>query len=406
MATYKYSAVDRSGKPIKATIDADTQELAMTELRNKGYTISSIAQASLLERDISIGFLEKKPKPRDRSVFCRQFVSIINAGVPVVQALDMLSTQTENKVLARSLHRCKQEIEKGETLATAMAQEKKSFNQLFVTMAEAGEASGSLDSAFTRMAIQEEKDAKLHATIKKALTYPIVVLIVAIGVVIGMLAFVFPRFETMFDAIGTGSLPGLTLGVMAASEFIINKWYILLAIVLVLVFGIRYFKQTEPGRLFFGKVGMKLPVFGKLIVKNACSKMARTLNSLTAAGVSLIDALEITSKTMTNIYFERALLAAKDDVSMGTTLSESLERSGVFPPLVYQMISIGEEAGSLDEMLTKLADYYEEEVDEATAQVMALIEPMIIILLALLVGTIVLACLMPMMSLYEALDSM
>lgn len=405
MATFTYVAIDKKGKEVRGSVDADTKEKAIAQVKKDGLTIASLNAAGVLDRDVNLSFLDKKPKSRDMAVFCRQFVSIINAGVSIVSALGMLGQQTENKRLKKALVNCKVAIEKGETFSTAMAQQKGIFNDLFITLAAAGEASGSLDVSFTRLAEQTEKDAKLKATIKKSLTYPAVVLIVAIGVIVGMLAFVIPRFQTMFDAVG-GKLPGITLALVAASAFIREKWYILLVIVLALVFGIRAFAKTQAGKVFFGTISMKLPLVGNMVIKSACARMARTLSTLTSSGIGFIDAIQITSETMTNIHFRRALEEARDDVAMGMPLSESLERSKMFPPLVYQMIAIGEETGDLGGMLGKLAEYYEDEVDQATAQVMAALEPAIIILLAAIVGTIVMACILPMMSLYEALDSM
>ena len=405
MTTYSYLAIDNKGREIKGTLEADTQLAAAQDLKRRGLTIASLGEAGALGKDINLTFLEKKPKPRDMAVFCRQFVSIINAGVSVTSALEMLAEQTENKKLRAAISSCKMNIEKGESLAEAMGKHRNVFSDIFITMAEAGELSGSLDISFTRMAEQFEKDAKLKATIKKASIYPIVVLFVAIGVVIGMLLFVVPTFESMFVDLGT-ELPGITKAVIAASAFMQKFWYLIIAAVIGLVFLFNLYKRSDSGRHLFGTIAMKAPLFGKLTVKSACARLARSLSTLLSAGIPMIDALEICASLMTNVHFQEALQTAKDDVAMGTPLSETLRRSGLFPPLVYHMAGIGEETGDIEGMLTNMAVYYEDEVEQTTAQVMAAMEPMIIIVLAGLVGTIILSVIMPMATMYGALDNL
>lgn len=405
MTTYSYIAVDKKGKEVHASIGADSPAKASEELKKSGLVIVSISETGALGKDVDLAFIKKRPKPRDMAVFCRQFVSIINAGVSVVSALEMLSDQTENKKLRKAIADCKVNIEKGESLASAMKQHTDVFSDIFVTMAEAGELSGSLDVSFTRMAEQFEKDAKLKATVKKASIYPIVVFFVAIGVVIAMLTFVVPTFQSMFEQLGT-QLPGITLAVIAASNFMQHYWYLLIAGIVGLVVLIKIFKKSDAGKHFFGTLGMKTPLFGKLTVKTASARMARTLSTLLAAGIPLIEALEITSNVMTNVYFKEAIETARDDVAMGNPLSETLQRSAVFPPMVYHMVGIGEETGDIEGMLTKMAGYYEDEVEQATQQLMAAMEPLIIILLAGLVGTIILSVILPMATMYGAMDSL
>ncbi len=405
MTTFSYVAIDRKGKETKGSIGSESRDKALEELRRGGLTVASIAETGALGKDIELSFLKRKPKARDMAVFCRQFVSIINAGVPVVDALEMLTAQTENKRLRDAVAECRTGIEKGDSLAAAMARRRDIFSGIFITMAEAGEASGSLDISFSRMAEQFEKDEKLKATVKKASIYPIVVFVVAIVVVIAMLSFVVPTFESMFVDLGT-ELPGITKAVIAASKFIQNYWYILAASVAGLTLLIRMFYKSDVGEHFFGSLAMKLPLFGKLTVKTASARMARTLSTLLAAGIPLIDALEITCGVISNVYFREALDDARDDVAMGNPLSETLKRSGIFPAMVYQMVGIGEETGDIEGMLTRMADYYEAEVEQATAQLMAALEPLIIVFLALVVGTIILSVIMPMATMYGALDSL
>ena len=364
----------------------------------------TITEQSIMTRDVNIQ-IGGKPKARDMSIFCRQFVSIIEAGITVIDALEMLAVQTENKLLKKAIAEAKMAVEKGESLADAMRINKKIFTDMFITMVEAGEASGSLDVSFTRMASQFEKDARLKALIKKASIYPAVVAIVAVVVVIAMLTFVVPTFQQMFEELGT-ELPGITQFIVALSKFMQSYWYFVVAGIVFIVFLIRYFIKTEIGQRFFGKLGMKIPLFGKLTVKTACSRLSRTLSTLLAAGLPLIDALEITAQTMTNIYFRQAVLDATESVAMGTTLSEPLERGRLFPPLVCHMLKIGEESGNVESMLDKLADYYDEEVEIATQSLMAALEPAIIIFMAGIIGTIMISIVAPMAQLYTGLQNL
>lgn len=405
MGSYSYIAIDKTGKMLKGSIDSDALEHASDELKKSGLTIASISETGALGRDISFKILEKKPKPRDMAVFCRQFVSIISAGVSVVDAFDMLSVQTENKKLRLAIADCKTNMEKGEALALSMKEHTDVFSDIFITMAEAGEASGSLDISFTRMAEQFEKQAKLKATVQKATIYPVVLAIVTVIVIVAMLAFVIPTFEDMFEDLGT-ELPGITQFVIGASRFIQDYWYVLIAIVAALVVGVLSFKKTDLGKHVFGKLSMKTPLVGKLTVKTASAQMARTLSTLLGSGLSLIDALEITSGVVSNIFFQEALLEARDDVAMGNPLSDSFRRGGLFPPLVYHMLGIGEETGDLEGMLDKLAGYYEEEVEQATQQVMAAMEPLIIVVMAGIIGTIIISIIMPMATMYGSLDGL
>lgn len=405
MTSYTYLVVDSSGKEKKGRIESETREKAIERLRAAGSTVVSLEDAGTLNKNIEIGFLQKGPTPRDMAVFCRQFVSIVDAGVPVISALSMLSEQTENKKLANAIDGCKKSIERGETFSRAMGEWPEVFPPMFITMVDAGEASGSLDVSFTRMAEQFEKTAKLKATVKKASTYPLVVCIVAIAAIAVLLTTVIPTFETMLSDLGV-EMPGITKFVMAASEFMQSYWYIVFAVLIGIVVLIRVYRKTNSGMHFFGMLALKLPLIKKLSVKTASARMSRTLSTLLSSGLPLMDALEITANTMTNIYFKEALVKAREDVSVGSNLSEPIARCGLFPPLVHHMVAIGEETGAIDNMLTKLADYYEDEVTQTTEQVMAALEPMIIIFLALIIGTIILAVILPMASMYGGLENL
>jgi type IV pilus assembly protein PilC len=386
-------------------MDMPNREEVMTYLKDRQMLVVSVADALAISKPLDLNVMNRKPSARDMSVFCRQFVSILNAGVSVVQTLDMLSDQTENKRLGHAISDTKMNVERGESLADAMRMNKDVFPDIFITMVGAGEQSGSLDKSFTRMAEQFEKDAKIRGMLKKATIYPAVLGIVAVGVIIIMLLFVIPTFEDMFAEMGT-ELPQITKIVVAASDFLAASWYIVLAVVVGAVVAIRVFAASAAGKYFFGNLARKMPLFGPLTVKTACSRMGRTLSTLLAAGISMIEAIDITSETMSNVHYKESLRKAKDEVAMGNNLSEPLQRSGMFPPLVYHMLKIGEETGGIEEMLHKLADYYEEEVESATGAIMAAMEPLIIVVMAAIVGTLVGSVLAPMASMYENLGNL
>ena len=404
MAAYGYEALNSAGKEIKGSVEADNIEAARQVLKKQGIQVISIKPQSALTKDINIK-VGGYPKPRDMSVFCRQFVSMTKAGVTISEALKMLTEQTENDRLREAAEGVRVSVEKGETLASSLAMYPKIFPSLMVHMVEAGEASGSLDVALERMATQFEKSAKTSAMVKKAMIYPVAVCIVALAVVVVMLVVVIPNYATMFESLRT-DLPALTKAVQAASNFIITKWFILVPAIIAIVVLVKMFAETDTGIHFFDKLKLSIPAYKNLEVKTASAQMARTLSTLMAAGVPLVDAVEIVSNVMPNVYFKEALQDCKNEIIIGQPLSRPLEQCGLFPPMVYHMTRIGEETGATEEMLAKQADYYEEEVEAAVASFMAAMEPVIIIVLAAIVLVLVGACLMPMMTMYETLNAM
>lgn len=405
MATFTYLVVDKAGKKKKGNLDADSRAAAMDELKRNGGTVVSLDEVGMLSKSIDLSFISSKPTPRDLAVFCRQIVSILDAGVPAITALGMLSEQTENKKLAKALAECKTTIEKGESIAEAMRLRSDVFPSMLVTLVEAGEASGSLTLSFSRMAEQFEKDAKIKATVKKASIYPTFILIVAFAASVVMLTFVVPSFESMLDSLGT-KMPALTAVILSIAKFLQHAWYVLFAVIFVLVVGLRAFSKTKNGRYFFGKLSLKAPLIGQLTVKTASARLARTLGTLLGAGLPLIDSLGIVSNTMTNVYFRDSVTAACEAVTLGAPLSTQFKKCGLFPPLVYHMIGIGEETGAMESMLNKLAEYYEEEVESATERVLAAIEPAIIVVMAVIIGTIVISIVLPMSSMYSGLSNL
>lgn len=404
MASYGYEAINKMGKEVKGSMDADSIEQAREKLKQQGFIVISLKEESLLTKDINIS-LGKKVSARDMSVFCRQFVSMSRAGVSIMECLNLLREQTENDYLAKAIAQVHADVQKGESLADSMRKQDKVFSNLMVTTVAAGEESGSLDISLERMATQFEKSAKTAAMVKKAMIYPIVVGILAVGIIVLMLTFVIPQYTDMFVDLGT-ELPGITKAVVAASDFLLAYWYIVLPIVFAVVMVIRWYLKTPAGKLLTSQLAIRIPMFRNLTVKSACSQLARTLSTLIAAGVSLVDAVEITANTMQNVLFRDAMLEARDEIIKGVPLSEPLQMSGLFPPMLYHMVRIGEESGSTEEMLTKLADYYDEEVEMATQSLMAAMEPMIIIVLAGIVCVLLGAIMAPMMTMYSALDNL
>ncbi len=405
MELFSYVAINEQGKQIKGTYEAKEREEVLEYIKSENLTAVEIKHGSILNQEINISFLDKKPTVRDLSVFCRQFVSIINAGVPVSSAFEMLSEQTENKMLKNALNECKLAIQSGSALSEAMSNHKKIFSSLFITMVEAGEVSGSLDVAFTRMAKQFENDAKLKKLVRKATVYPATILVIATIVVALLLAFVIPQFESMLTDLGS-NLPLITVIVIALSDFIIEFWYIVIAAIIGIVVGLRVYGMTTSGKYTYSAIQLKIPLIKNLAIKTASAMMCRTMSTLLAAGIPIIEAIEIVSNTMQNIFFKDALISAKEDVAMGSTFSEPLSKSGLFPPMVRHMIKIGEEVGDIEAMMDKTADYYEEEVEDAVQSVMAVLEPLIIVVLALIVGSVVMAVMLPMMETMNSLGNL
>ena len=403
MPAYAYEAVDKMGRKKRGNIEAASTDRAQSMLKGEGLIPLKVSEQSFLSKDVNIG--GSGVSKRDLSVFCRQFVSILNAGVPIVDAMGMMEDQTENKRLKKALGEVKANISKGESFANALRERSDIFPSMMINMVEAGEASGSIDVSLDRMATQFEKDTKMAGMVKKALIYPIVVVCVAIVVMIVMMAFVIPNFMEMFKDMDT-KMPALTLAVMGAADFFKAYWYLIFGIIVIIGIALKVFSASQVGTEFLAKAAITIPAFKNFTVKTSSSRLARTLATLTSSGISMIDALDISAKTMTNYMFRQAVIECKEEVKKGVPLSEPLKRSGLFPPMVVHMTKIGEETGDMDSMLTKMADYYDEEVEAATANLMSFMEPVIILVIAVFVGLLVGACVMPMLSLYKGLDNL
>lgn len=402
MAQFSYEAVGLDGKTKKGNIEADSLEKARSLLRNDGLTVVKIGEASVLNRDININIGTKKLKPRDLSVFCRQFLSILKAGVSMISALEMLTDQTENKTLKEALKSVKDNVEKGDTLSVAMKKQDGLFPPILLNMIAAGESSGSLEVSLERMSVHFEKDARIKGMVKKAFMYPIVLIFVMIAVVVVMLTFVIPQFKSMFDDIGS-DLPGFTKAALALSDSLQQTWYVWLIGIAVLILAYKLYVRTPNGSRVVAALKLKIPVFGSLSVKTSCARFARTLSTLMASGMPLIDSINICAKVLDNVLYKDALVETARQIERGVSLTTPLEKSGLFPSMVIHMIGIGEETGSMEEMLTNVADYYDEEVEMTTQQATALMEPIIIIIMALVVCALIAVIYGPMVQLYSDL---
>lgn len=405
MATYQYTAFNQNGKQVKGKIEAGDIPKAERLLKNQGLIPVKVATPTLLDAEVNTSMFGKGTSPRDMAVFCSQMTSLLHAGVAIVDAFEMLENQTSNKVLRNALIDTRAGIAKGEPLGETMKKHPEAFDEMLVNMVEAGEASGSIENSFHRMGIQFEKSAKIKGMVKSAMTYPIIVLIIAVAVVIVMLKVVIPNFVGMFAELDT-ELPAITKAVMAFSDWMKQYWIAVIVVVIVLAIGFNIFKSTATGQVIIGRVSMKLPLVGNLINKQAAANFSRTMSTLLSSGISIVDALKITRKNMPNVLYKDAMDLCIDEVEKGTPLTQPVTNCGLFPPMTCHMVKIGEETGNIETMLDKSAEYFEEEVEMATASLMKAMEPLMIILLAGIVGVLLAACLAPMMTMYEALDNM
>ena len=402
MPGFNYTAIDRNGKRVRSSLDASSIETAKSSLRGAGYTILDIKEQTTLNRDIEIPFLGK-PKAKDMAVFCRQFVSILRAGVSVASVLSMLGQQTGNKKLRAAIREMQADVEKGESLATSMRRHPKIFPAILVNMVAAGESSGNLEESFRQMELYFDRSKRTKSKVTSAMIYPCVLIVVMIVVLIVMMTKIIPNFLKTFEDMDA-ELPKLTQGVMAVCEWFKSWWWVPLLVLAALIVGGVLFHRTDKGKHFFGWLARKTPVVGNLTVKTACATFCRTMEVLIGSGLTLTDSMDLAASNMGNIYYLEAIRDARGMVAEGTPLRESLLRTGIFPPMVSNLVGVGEETGDLQSMMGKVADYYDEEVDEATKKLLNLMEPAIIIFMAVFVVIIVLAIYLPMINMTKAFD--
>ena len=392
---YTYTVRDRNGREITGSLEADSADALTGKLSQMGYFVVSIEEVkkSLKKREIHI--FGTRVKSKDMTIFTRQFATMINAGLPLIKCLSILAQQTESQSLSDIITDCQKDVESGRSLSEALSKHPQAFSELYIAMVRAGELGGMLDDVLLRVANQLERDAEIRAKIKSAMTYPLVVLAITVLVVSAMLLFVVPKFAKMFTELG-GELPAYTKFLVNVSHFLAG-WGGLIVIVAIIgiVIAYRRIKATEKGRLAIDRIKLKLPVAGTLFHKTAMSKFSRTLGTLISSGVPILGALEITGETTGNMVVTRALDGVRAGVKEGETIARPLAQSDVFPPMVTQMIAIGEETGALDVMLAKVSEFYDSEVNSAMDSLSSTIEPVLLVVLGGSVGAIVIALYLP-----------
>ena len=402
MAKYSFNVIDRTGKSTKKIVEANSEDAAKSKLRNEGYSVTGTGKE--VGNGGGAGLFKKKVKLQDLSVFCKQFAAVLRAGVTVIAALEMMAEQMDNKTLQTAIKDAQIHVQKGGSLSDALKLHPDVFPAILYNMVAAGETSGKLEVCFERCAVQFEKDGKLQGKIKGAMTYPIVVLVVIGIVVVIMLVSVIPTFEQMFAEMGA-DLPMATKMLVGLSNFLLHRGWLAALILIGVIFGIKTFNKTPTGQEFTGSMALKLPIFGNLNLKSAAATFSRTFATLLASGIPLIDAVEQTAKVIKNKIIRDKLMDCKIQVAKGVPLSKPIRDQEIFPPMLSQMMHIGEETGNIEDMMSKVADFYEEEVDRIADNLTTLMEPLIMVVMATIVGFIVMAIYGPIMSMYSAVDS-
>lgn len=403
MARFKYEGRDQ--KKIRAGyVTSGNRREAVQKLREEGIRVIDIREVPVgaLQKDITFG----SPVKRDQFImFLRQFSTLMRAGVTIVDSVKILSQQVESKRLRKTLAEIDEELRKGNSLSDSLAKYPKIFEPLTVNLVRAGELSGNIDDSLDRLATHYDKAYQTRQKVISAMSYPVVVGILAIGVVIFLLSTIVPMFVDMFQGFG-GELPIVTQIVMGASEFTVQYWYLLVLFALICAGTIWLMKRSEQGRMVLDTLVLKIPIFGKLLQKSALARLTRTLSSLFTSSVPILQAMTMTEKVVGNAVMSKVLLASRDSLERGGSLTAPMKQHWAFPPLIPHMIAIGEQTGSLDHMLAKVAEFYEKEVEAETDRLKALIEPLMIVVLAALVGTIVLAIMMPMFEMFNNVDNL
>lgn len=399
MPIFQYKGKSLQGQSVNGEIEAENEKQAAKELRKQAVIVTSLQKKSTPIQIKFPGAGKKKVSTRDIVILTRQLSTMIDAGLPLVQALDILCAQTENPTLAQGVKEVKQSVEGGTSFGDALRKHPKTFDSLYVNMVDAGELGGILDTILNRLSIYIERAMNLKKKVKSAMVYPAVILIVAVVIVAGLLIFVIPQFASLFVSFG-GTLPAPTRIVIAMSDFLVGWGGLIIAAAAgSLIVLVRNAYHTDKGKTAIDHFLLKTPVFGILLRKVAVAKFARTLGTLIGSGVPMLDAMEITAKTSGNKVVELALIETRSSISEGKTMSEPLGQSRVFPPMVIQMITVGENTGALDGMLTKVADFYDDEVDVAVEALTSMLEPMLMVFLGVVVGFIVVAMYLPVFKL-------
>jgi type IV pilus assembly protein PilC len=399
--TYSYKVRDRQGKLLEGSLEADSSQLVVSRLRQMGYTPIAIDHKddSGLQTELKLPF-GGKPKLKDIAIFSRQFATMINSGLSLLRALYILGDQTENKQLCEVVDQVRQDVEKGASLSQALGRHPKVFNRLYVAMVRAGETGGVLDSVLLQLASVIEKQVELRRKIKSAMTYPTVVFAVCLLIVAAMLLFIVPTFKGIYDQLG-GTLPTLTRVLIGVSTIFKKFFPILILLGGVGIWLLRRWIKTDKGRAVWDRLMLKMPVFGKLVHKTALTRFSSTLGVLLRSGVPILEALEITSETVNNTVLQVAVKDVQAGVKVGESMAKPLAQHDIFPPMVTQMIAVGEETGAVDTMLDKIGEFYSQEVEATVNALTSLLEPLLIVFLGACVGGMVIALYMPMFNIIK-----
>ncbi len=397
MPKYVWEGKSKSGAVVTGEMEAPNEAVVLAQLRRQQVTPIKIKPKSFL-LDMKVPWFKQSVPMKDVAVFTRQFATMIDAGLPLVQCLDILGAQQQNKTFKEVIMKVKEDVESGSTFADALRKHPKIFDDLFVNLVEAGEVGGILDTILNRLAAYQEKAIKLKKQIKGAMIYPSTIITVAVVVTIVLLLYVIPIFAKMFTDFGQ-ALPGPTLFVINLSNTVRQYFYIFVIAVVLLVIGIRLTYKTERGRLAIDRLLLKMPIVGDILLKIAVARFSRTLGTMVSSGVPILESMEIVARSAGNKVIENAVFSARESISEGKTIAQPLEELKVFPPMVTQMVSVGEATGALDQMLNKIADFYEDEVDAAVAALTSMLEPMLMIFLGVTIGGLVISMYLPIFKL-------
>lgn len=390
---FKYKSVTETGQIVEGFLEANSESDAISMIKSKDHMPLLVEKD--IEADAKIELFAPKVKKKDLAVLCRQFYTMLDAGLGIVKCLDILAIQTENKTLRKAIVSINEDVQKGLVLSEAMKKHKKIFPGILTSMVEAGEVSGNLDTIMERMALHFEKENRLENKIKSSLIYPMILIVVSIAVVVFMLVAVLPTFVGMFEG-SDSPLPGPTKILISLSESLKMHWYIYGIVLVVFITGITVYKQTKEGKRFYDNLKIKLPFIKVTSSKIITSRFTRTLSTLMSSGIPLIQSMEVVERVVDNVVVEERIKEGIDNIRKGVPLSKSIKDVGIFPPMVDSMIKIGEESGALDDILYKTADFYDEEVETSLQRLTTIIEPLLIVGMALVIGFIVIAMAMPM----------
>ena len=426
MPRYNYVALVARGQEATGLLEAASSNEAIGQLRQAGYFPTSVYEEAKASRDGKearrrvakmakmtrpraktsiVLFQRKKIKPKILMIFTRQLATLIDAGLPLLRSLNVLAKQERDSVLRNTINKVADGVQGGSTFSEALALHPRIFNDLYVNMVKAGEIGGVLELVLNRLAEFQEKAAKIKNKVAAAMVYPVIVITLALTIMAFLLVFIVPKFEAVFhDLLGDKPLPAITMFVINVSRLVQAHWLVLIGVIVAIVFGYRFANRTKPGKSVIDRVKLHLPLFGDLNRKNAISRFSRTLGTLVTSGVPILQALNITRETAGNMVIARAISHVHDSVKEGESIVQPLEASRVFPPMVISMVDVGEETGKLPEMLLKIADVYDDEVDNSVAGITAALEPIMIVCLALIVGTIVIALFMPLIAIIQGLQ--